>query len=90
MAGSRTSISSSVPGAIASTQPLFFSAETPSAAASLIDSAVTSTECRTLDEAVKLTVHVRTATARQRIMFAFYSPSVGERLAFALQLRTPR
>src|ERR687883_584162 len=40
-----------------------------------MDSAVTSTECRTPDGPVKLTVHVRSATARQRITFAFISPS---------------
>jgi hypothetical protein len=55
-----------------------------------MDSAVTSTECRTPDGPAKLTVHVRNATARQRIIFAFCSPRAGERLAFALQLLTPR
>src|SRR5262245_21484947 len=39
-----------------------------------MDSAVTSTECRTPDGPVKLTVHVRSATARQRIIFALCSP----------------
>jgi hypothetical protein len=40
------------------------------------DSAVTSTECRTPDGPVKLTVHVRSATAGQRIIFALSSPVV--------------
>jgi len=48
-----------------------------------MDSAVTSTECRTPGGPAKLTVHVRSATAHQRIMFAFCSPSGEERLAFA-------
>ncbi len=40
-----------------------------------MDSAVTSAECRTPDGPVKLTVQVRSATASQRITFAFYSPN---------------
>ena len=65
----------SVPGAIASAQPLFFSPGAPSAAASQIDSAMTSSECRTPDGPLKLTVHVRSATAPERITFAFVSPA---------------
>jgi hypothetical protein len=42
----------------------------------LMDSAVTSTECRTPDGPVKLTVHVRRATAGQRTTFALFSPAV--------------
>jgi hypothetical protein len=39
-----------------------------------MDSAVTSTKCGTPDGPVKLTVHVRRATAGQRIIFALSSP----------------
>ena len=56
-----------------STQPLFFSTETPNAAASQMDSAVTSIECGIPDGAVKLTVQSRNATAGQRGTLAVFS-----------------
>ena len=53
----------------------------PNAAASETDSAVTSTECRIPEGAVKLTVHVRSATAGQRSMFAIFSPKAARVVA---------
>ena len=52
-----------------------------------MDSAVTSTECRTPDGPAKLTVHVRRATAGQRIIFALSSPVPISELVGAFDFR---